>query len=627
MNKLRMHVLLRDMGREIIYEQRGGDPASWIYDVFLSFRGEETRATFTSHLYTSLANAGIYVFRDDDEIRRGDRISISLLQAIRASRISVVVLSRHYANSRWCLQELENIMECRRAIGQVVVPVFYGVDPSNVRNQTGLFGEAFQDLLKRFSVDRDKEKRWRKALHQIGSIAGIVIIDSRNESEDISLIVEDISALLDDTLLFVAQHPVGVKSRVQHVIKLLNHQYAKDVQLFGILGIGGIGKTTIAKAIYNQIHRDFEGSSFLENIREFWELITARVNLQEHLLSDIYKTTKIRIHSIEFGKTILQQKLRHRRVLVILDDVDELDQLKALCWSREWFGPGSRIIITTRDESLLRVLNVDHISRMSEMDNDESVEHFCWHAFKQSSPKEDFAELSIDVVAYCGGLPLALEVIGSVLFDKNVKEWESLLEKLKKIPNDKVQKKLRISFDSLNDDTVKEIFLDIAFFFISMDRNDVVHILDEYDAEIGISVLVDRNLVTVDSNNRLGMHALLRDMGREIVREKSPKELERRSRLWLQKEVFEVLQTHTGTKAIEGVTLKLPRSNAFCLETKAFNKMKRLRLLQLASVQLDGDFEHMSKNIRWICWHGFPYKIHTFQILSSKFSCHGVRIQ
>ncbi|XLT47549.1 hypothetical protein HN873_040153, partial [Arachis hypogaea] len=217
-----------------------------------------------------------------------------------------------------------------------------------------------------------------------------------NESEDISLIVEDISALLDDTLLFVAQHPVGVKSRVQHVIKLLNHQYAKDVQLFGILGIGGIGKTTIAKAIYNQIHRDFEGSSFLENIREFWELITARVNLQEHLLSDIYKTTKIRIHSIEFGKTILQQKLRHRRVLVILDDVDELDQLKALCWSREWFGPGSRIIITTRDESLLRVLNVDHISRMSEMDNDESVEHFCWHAFKQSSPKEDFAELSID---------------------------------------------------------------------------------------------------------------------------------------------------------------------------------------------------------------------------------------
>ncbi|MED6157690.1 hypothetical protein PIB30_025634 [Stylosanthes scabra] len=292
----------------------------------------------------------------------------------------------------------------------------------------------------------------------------------------------------------------------------------------------------------------------------------------------------------------------------MLDDVDELDQLKALCWSREWFGPGSRIIITTRDESLLRVLNVDHVSRMSEMDDDESVEHFCWHAFKQSSPKENFDELSKDVVAYSGGLPLALEVIGSVLFDKNVKEWESLLEKLKKIPNDKVQKKLRISFDSLNDDTVKEIFLDIAFFFIGMDRNDVVHILDEYDAEIGINVLVDRNLVTIDSNNRLGMHALLRDMGREIVREKSPKKLEKRSRLWLQKEVFEVLQTHTGTKAIEGLTLKLPRSNAICLETKAFNKMKRLRLLQLASVQLDGDFEHMSKDIRWVCWHGFPYK-------------------
>jgi hypothetical protein len=100
--------------------------------VFLSFRGEDTRAKFISHLYASLQNAGIYVFRDDDEIQRGDRISVSLLQAIGKSRISIVVLSRNYANSRWCMLELENIMDISRTQGMVVVPVFYEIDPSEV---------------------------------------------------------------------------------------------------------------------------------------------------------------------------------------------------------------------------------------------------------------------------------------------------------------------------------------------------------------------------------------------------------------------------------------------------------------------------------------------------------------
>jgi len=107
----------------------------------LSFRGDDTRAKFISHLYTALENAGIYVFRDNDEIQRGDQISASLLQAIGQSKISIVVLSRSYANSRWCMLELENIMDISRAQGMVVVPVFYEIDPSDVRNQTGEFGE------------------------------------------------------------------------------------------------------------------------------------------------------------------------------------------------------------------------------------------------------------------------------------------------------------------------------------------------------------------------------------------------------------------------------------------------------------------------------------------------------
>jgi hypothetical protein len=121
------------------------------------------------------------------------------------------------------------------------------------------------------------------------------------------------------------------------------------------------------------------------------------------------------------------------------------------------------------------------------------------------------------------------------------------LEKLKRIPNDEVHKKLKISYDGLNDDTLKEIFLDIACFFIGMDRNDVIHILNgcELFAEIGVNVLVERSLVTIDDRNKVRMHDLLRDMGREIIRKKSPKEPEERSRLWFDKDVLDVLSEET----------------------------------------------------------------------------------
>jgi hypothetical protein len=184
---------------------------------------------------------------------------------------------------------------------------------------------------------------------------------------------------------------------------------------------------------------------------------------------------------------------------------------------------------------------------MKEMNESESFELFSWHAFKQERPREDFVAISRNVVEYSGRLPLALEVLGSYLFDRGIIEWKCILDKLKRIPNDQVHKKLKISYDGLNDDLEKEIFLDIACFFIGMDRNDVIHILNgcELHAEIGINVLLERSLVTIDDRNQLRMHDLLRDMGREIIREESPKEPEERSRLWFSKDVLNVLSEQT----------------------------------------------------------------------------------
>jgi len=169
-----------DMPPSPLNKQYNNDRRRRKYDVFLSFRGEDTRASFASHLYASLQTSGIIVFKDDHSLQRGHRISKSLVQAIQDSSISVIIFSKNYADSKWCMQELMHIMECHRTIGQVVLPVFYDVDPSQVRRQTSEFGKAFQNLLNRvLKVDEFMVPKWRVALHDAAALAGFVALNSR----------------------------------------------------------------------------------------------------------------------------------------------------------------------------------------------------------------------------------------------------------------------------------------------------------------------------------------------------------------------------------------------------------------------------------------------------------------
>lgn len=352
---------------------------------------------------------------------------------------------------------------------------------------------------------------------------------------------------VDGKQLFVAEYPVGIKKRVCKLTIELLEARSHDVHIVGIWGMGGLGKTTLAKAIYNEIGYDFESRSFLANIREASKQDSGLVALQEQLVSDIIRRSVKKIPDIDTGKIIISERVPNKKALVVLDDVDSLNQLKALCGSREWFHPGSVIIITTRDAHLLNLLEAKPIYRMREMDKYESLELFSWHAFKQASPLENFIQLSHELVAYCGGLPLALEVLGSYLFDRKFEEWKSVLSKLEQIPYDEIQAKLKISFDGLKDHSEKAIFLDICCFFINKDRTYVTQILNgcELHAEIGIQILIERSQIKVDKNNKFGTHDLLRDMGREIIRGNPPKDPEERSRLWFHKDVLEVLTEHT----------------------------------------------------------------------------------
>ena len=320
-----------------------------------------------------------------------------------------------------------------------------------------------------------------------------------------------------------AFYTVSVKSSVQDVIQLLKQ--SKCPLLLGIWGMAGIGKSAIAEAIYDQIGPYFEEKCFIDNVRVVWETNNGPVSLQAKLLFDVDKATKIKIPTIELGKEILKERFRHKRILLVLDDVNKSEQLNALCGSHEWFGPGSKIIITTRDRHLLKEHGVDHIYRVKELDKTESLEVLNRGAFSQATiTPEDFVELCREVISYSGGLPLALQNLRTILHGKEAAQWKDLLKSLERlsIPFPQLLEALEKSYHDLSDEE-KHIFLDIACFFNGMDQNVVLHALNRPTkcATLQISLLEDKSLVTIDENNKLEMHVLLRAMARDIIERES----------------------------------------------------------------------------------------------------------
>ncbi|CAN6566558.1 unnamed protein product [Malus baccata var. baccata] len=444
------------------------------YDVFLSFRGEDTRKTFTDHLYTALNNAGFLTFRDDDELERGEDIKPGLQKAIQLSRTYVVVFSKDYASSRWCLDELVLILEHKRtSTDHVVLPVFYDVDPSHLRKQ------------REKTQSPKKVKGWRDALAEAADLAGMVLADGY-ESKFIEKIVKVIEDKLSRTSLSVEPKLIGIHSRVKG-INLWLQDGSIDVGILVVYGMSGMGKTTIAKHVYNSNFRSFEGSSFIENINEKANQPNGLVQMQ--LLYDLLNSREVKIHGVDEGLSKIERVISSRRVLLVLDDVDHMDQLDAVLKMKDWFYPGKK------------------------------------------------------VVRYYDGLPLALKVLGSSLSGESIDVWESALEKLKVIPNDEIMNKLIISYDSLQDHHDRKLFLHIACFLIGRNKSYIVRILDGCDfyTIVGMQNLIDRCMVTIDGCNNVQMHDMIRDMGREIARHES-KDPEKRSRLWYHKDSFEVLK-------------------------------------------------------------------------------------
>jgi len=347
---------------------------------------------------------------------------------------------------------------------------------------------------------------------------------------------------LSHNLSNVSKNFVGIESRVEEMMTLLS-KGLDDVRFLGICGMGGIGKTTLSKAIYDTISHQFEASCFMTGIREGTKSNHGLVDFKKQLTFDILAEREMNIWNDHRVSKVIETRLRNKKVLIVLDDVDEEDHLEALAGSHGWFGEGSRIIITSRDRHLLNRY-VDDTYEVEVLNVAEALQLFSWKAFKKPYPKENYVQLSKDVVSYAQGLPLALEVFGSFLYDRRMDFWISARNRLKEKPNEKILDKLKISFDGL-EDLEKKLFLDIACFFNGKHRDSIRHILESigYYPDNDIDVLVDKSLLTI-SQRRLWMNDLLRKMGQKIVDDES-KEPGGRSRLWHCKEVLHVLKKNT----------------------------------------------------------------------------------
>ena len=344
--------------------------------------------------------------------------------------------------------------------------------------------------------------------------------------------------------LSTGENLVGLEPHIEEVMSLLDMKPKdKTVRMLGIYGFGGIGKTELAKALYDNIVQHFDAASFLGGVGEKSNTINGMEDLQKTLLSEMLEELETKLGSTEKGIYEIKRKLHQKKVLLVLDDVDDKEELEKLAGGCDWFGPGSRIIITTREKDVLIAHHVGNIYEMKELDEQHSLELFCWNAFGQGCPKPGFQDVSVRAVHYAKGLPLALKVIGSdlaTLHEESLEAWEDALEEYENTPPKKdIQDVLKISYDRLDNDA-KQVFLDIACFFKGERVEYVNKILDEFGSASKIKLLANKSLVAVDKGC-LKMHDLIQEMGREIVRNEAPNNPGERSRVWDYEDVLEIL--------------------------------------------------------------------------------------
>lgn len=387
------------------------------FDVFLSFSSEEdTAKTFVTDLFSSLSEKGITTYYKDEKLEEGVSSSGSdLSKCIRDSKLAVVVVSESYPTSVLCLNELQTILNLQDEGQLSVLLIFYGVDTSNIRKQTGEYAEPFRKLGEEYSAE--KVQSWRRTLTKLTGISGL---DSRfwsREAEMVDLITNEISLVISNTQIspstFKADGPVAMDRHMHALYELLDLNSDKEVRLVGICGPGGVGKTTLARYAYEEMSVNFHVHMFVDNSEKNYQETFTSTEIQEDAQTDVIKSA-----------------LGQRRGLLVIDCVDNLQQLKDIAEIVGWFGSGSRVIFVTQEKSLLDEIGVEHVYELQSLRYDEALQLFCRSAFNQQHPPTSFEPLALRAVQIANFLPLTLKILGSSLHGKDERTWEEELQKL-----------------------------------------------------------------------------------------------------------------------------------------------------------------------------------------------------
>ncbi|XP_012068500.1 TMV resistance protein N isoform X1 [Jatropha curcas] len=582
-------------------------------DVFLNFRGGDTCENFVSELCKTLNRNLIETFIIDDKFggRGGEE---EILRKIQEADISSVIFSEDYASSALCMDELLKIVECKETKGQTVIPVFYRVDPTHVQHLKGNFGFGFDKLTQELRNSLPKVESWRSALIKTAYLKGWDSHFTKPESKLIHEIVNDILKKLNQ-VFFNGSVLVGISSHIREVESLLSIE-SQGVRSIGIWGMGGIGKTTITEVLFSRISAQFECQCYVPNVREQLEKRTV-AHIRAEILSKLLGMENSIVRMPYIFPNFIRNKLRKKKVLIVLDDVDNSEVVRDLVGDCHLYGSGSRIIVTSRDKQVLKNADIkEYIYEVEKLVDFQAILLFSLHAFKQDAPPEEFMKLSERAITYAQGIPLAIKILGSSLYCKSVNEWESELAKLENSPDRTIEEVLKISYDGL-ESSEQSIFLDIACFFKGEDRTRIQSILNGcgFFADIGISRLLDKSLITISSNNQLEMHDLLQQMGRNIVCLECIHQPGERSRLWIPQDVYLVLKREKGTGNIEGISLDKSKIRDIELSPTVFERMYNLRLLEFHNpftselkIYLPKGLQFLPDELRFLRWDKYPSK-------------------
>ncbi|CAN1158584.1 Disease resistance protein L6 [Linum perenne] len=548
------------------------------YEVFLSFRGPDVRTTFVDVLYKFLDHSKIRTFLDDEELRKGEIIAPSLEKAIKESKVYIPILSQDYASSKWCLQELALMVKwCKQGDDRIILPIFYMMEPKDVRHQEGSYKKAFQLHSKKYDAETIKE--WKEALKEVGEMKGWSVKESDRQGVIVDEVYSKVWSHLMRSYKLVTEKLVGIDSHVQQVTTLLSLE-SGGVKIVGIHAMGGMGKTTIAKAVYDQLYSQFDRFCFVEDAREILSKSDGVVTLQNKIISSIL-ITDYKVKDASEGLRVINDRVCKHKVLVVLDDVNDSSQFDQIMGKLDNFSGGSRFIITTRDKWVLQVLQECEFYEPKEMNDDHALQLFSKHAFGTKVPPTDYATLSLEFVQVATGLPLALQVIGSLLFRRKREFWASKLMELKEIPPTKLLERLEVSYKELTPNE-KQIFLDIACFFIGEEKDFPFYMWSDckFYPESELNTLLLRSLIRFNERNEFWMHDHIRDLGRKIVREEDSQRSWKRSRIWSNEDALDILRNGQGSDRVEVLRVEMGDENLEFTDNE-FKKLSRLRYLEI----------------------------------------------